>query len=139
MPSTVIPCLRYTDAPAAIAFLCSAFGFTRHVVYADDTDKTLIHHAQLTLGDGMIMLGSARPGEVSRLYGWKTPAAAAGNTMSIYVYVPDADAHAAHAQEAGATIVTPPQDNEGYPGRGYAARDPEGYVWSFGSYDPWSH
>ena len=126
MPSTIIPCLRYTDAPAAIDFLCNAFGFTRHAVYADDTDKSVVHHAQLTLGDGMVMLGSAPRGE------------AAVTTLSVYVHVPDADAHCAHATEAGAAITTPPHDNDGYPGRGYAARDPEGNVWSFGSYDPWT-
>ena len=57
--------------------------------------------------------------------------------MSVYVYIPDPDAHCAHAQAAGAEIISAPHDNEGYPGRGYAARDPEGHVWSFGSYDPW--
>jgi uncharacterized glyoxalase superfamily protein PhnB len=138
MPSPLFPGIRYADAPAAIDFLCNAFGFTRHAVYADDTDKTLIHHAQLTLGDGMIMLGSARPDETQKLHGLKTPGEANGTTMSIYVYVPDADEHWAHAKAAGADIITPPHDNEGYPGRGYAARDPEGHVWSFGSYDPWA-
>ena len=138
MPSPLFPGIRYADAPAAIDFLCNAFGFARHAVYADDTDKTLIHHAQLTLGDGMIMLGSARPDETQKLYGLKTPGEANGTTMSIYVYVPDADEHWNHAKEAGADIVTPPHDNEGYPGRGYAARDSEGHVWSFGSYNPWA-
>ncbi len=42
------------------------------------------------------------------------------------------------AVAAGAEILTPPHDNEGYPGRGYDARDPEGHVWSFGSYDPYA-
>src|SRR5690606_41969332 len=54
--STIIPCLRYRDAPAAIEWLCRAFGFERHAVYADgDT----VHHAQLSFGSGMVMLGSA--------------------------------------------------------------------------------
>ena len=60
MPATIIPGFRYVDAVGAIDFLCKAFGFERHAVYADDADPALIHHAQLTLGDGMVMLGSAR-------------------------------------------------------------------------------
>src|SRR5690606_38207307 len=41
--SPIIPCLRYRDAPAAIEWLCRAFGFEKHAVYAEgDT----VHHAQ---------------------------------------------------------------------------------------------
>jgi uncharacterized glyoxalase superfamily protein PhnB len=136
--SPLIPCLRYQDAPAAIDFLCAAFGFERHAVYADDADPTIIHHAQLTLDGGMIMLGSDRPGGVRDLYGWKSPAEARGITMCVCVYVADPDSHAARAKAAGATLLSEPHDNEGYPGRGYDARDPEGNVWNFGSYDPWA-
>jgi uncharacterized glyoxalase superfamily protein PhnB len=138
MNSTVIPSLRYARAPEAIDFLCTAFGFQRHAVFADDTDPSLIHHAQLTLHGGMIMLGSARPNEAQQLYNWKSPGEAGCNTVILYVYVPDADAHHAQATAAGATILTAPKNNDGYPGRGYSARDTEGYVWGFGSYDPWA-
>jgi uncharacterized glyoxalase superfamily protein PhnB len=138
MSRNVIPGLRYTDAPAAIDFLCNAFGFVRHAVYADETDKSLILHAQLTLDGGMIMLGSARPGEVQNLHRWKTPAEAGGVTTSLYIYVADPDAHYARAAAAGAGIIEAPHDNQGYPGRGYSARDPEAHLWSFGSYDPWA-
>ena len=54
--STVIPTLRYRDAHLAIDWLCSAFGFRRHAVYADED---VVHHAQLEHGTGMIRLGSA--------------------------------------------------------------------------------
>ncbi|TWB25766.1 VOC family protein [Nitrospirillum bahiense] len=139
MPTrSLIPCLRYQDAPAAIDFLCAAFGFQRHAVYADDQDPSLIHHAQLTLGDGMVMLGSARPGPSTDAYRWKTAAEAGGVTACVYIVVDDLDAHHDRARAAGAEIVTPPHDNEGYPGRGYHARDPEGNSWSFGTYDPWA-
>lgn len=57
--ATIIPCLRYADAPAAITFLCDAFGFEKHAVYADDADPRIVHHAQLVMGDAMIMLGTA--------------------------------------------------------------------------------
>jgi uncharacterized glyoxalase superfamily protein PhnB len=137
MTRNIIPGLRYVDAPAAIDFLCAAFGFTRHAVYADNADPSVIHHAQLTLEGGMIMLGSGRPNEVQEGYRLRTPAEAGGNTMSLYVYVADPDGHCAIAKAAGAEIIQAPRDNDGYPGRGYAARDTGGHVWSFGSYDPW--
>jgi uncharacterized glyoxalase superfamily protein PhnB len=136
--STIIPGLRCQDAPAAIEFLCTAFGFERQAVYADENDPSIVHHAQLTLGGDMVMLGSARPGPAQDLYRWKTPAEAGGVTVCIYVVVADPDAHHARAKAAGAEIVTEPHDNEGYPGRSYNARDPEGNDWDFGSYDPWA-
>lgn len=136
--SRLIPCLRYKDAPAAIDFLCGAFGFQRHAVYADAADPNIIHHAQLTLDGGMVMLGSTGSEEVEKRYGWKTARQLGGITMSVYAVVADADAHHARAKAAGAEIVVEPHDNEGYPGRGYDARDPEGNVWNFGTYDPWA-
>ncbi len=135
--SPMIPCLRYVDAPAAIRFLCDAFGFDRHAVYPDDDDPTIIHHAQLVLGDGMVMLGSVRDVENESLYTWSTARDLGGVTGCIYVVVPDPDAHCLHARNEGAVVVQEPRDNDGYPGRGYSALDPEGNVWSFGSYDPW--
>jgi uncharacterized glyoxalase superfamily protein PhnB len=134
----LIPCLRYKNAPAAIDFLCRAFGFERHAVYADERDPAIIHHAQLTLGNSMIMLGSDQPSEVRELYRWLTPEDAGGITMCITAYVEDPDAHCARAKAAGARIIKGPYDNQGYPGRAYDARDPEGNVWNFGSYDPWA-
>src|SRR6267154_5987206 len=62
--TALIPCLRYKNAPAAIDFLCRAFGFEKHAVHADPKDPTIVHHAQLVLGDAMVMLGSAVPGEM---------------------------------------------------------------------------
>ena len=53
-------------------------------------------------------------------------------------WVADPDAHCAQAKAAGAEIVRGPYANDGYPGRAYDARDPEGNVWNFGSYDPWA-
>jgi uncharacterized glyoxalase superfamily protein PhnB len=133
-----IPALRYDDAPAAIDFLGRAFGFTPNAVYPDPADPAIIAHAQLRVGSGLIMLGSARPGEGQRLYGWKTAREAGGVTMTVCVVVADPDAHCARARKAGAEIIKGPYDNEGYPGRSYEARDPEGNVWNFTSYDPWA-
>jgi uncharacterized glyoxalase superfamily protein PhnB len=136
--SAIIPCLRYDDAPEAILFLCDAFGFLPHAIYADEEDQQIIHHAQLVLGDSMVMLGSVRDDDAHDRYRWITPKEAGGITQCIHVVVADPDAHHAKAAEAGAEILTAPHDNEGYPGRGYDALDPEGHVWSFSDHDPWA-
>jgi|HubBroStandDraft_6_1064221.scaffolds.fasta_scaffold93204_2 uncharacterized glyoxalase superfamily protein PhnB len=130
--STIIPSLRYRNAPAAIEWLCSALGFTRHAVY-EGPDNT-IAHAQLTIGGGMIMLGSVSDNEFGRHM--RQPGQAGGVTHAVYIVVADANAHYARAKAGGAEIVREIQD-ESYGGRGYACRDPEGYVWSVGTYDPW--
>jgi len=134
--AALIPCLRYDDAPAAIDFLCAAFGFERRAVFADPQAPSVIHHAQLLLDGNMVMLGSVRPGETTDPYRWRTPAEAGGVTMCVYAVVDDPDAHHARATAAGAEILRGPYDNVGYPGRGYDARDPEGNAWNFGNYDP---
>jgi uncharacterized glyoxalase superfamily protein PhnB len=132
--STIVPCLRYRDAKAAIEFLCKAFGFEKHAVY-EGPDGSIMH-AELSFGNGMIMLGSVSDSPFSKLQ--KLPAEVGGvGTQSPYVIVNDADAHHAQALAAGATIVLPLK-TEDYGGRGYSCLDPEGNLWNFGTYDPWT-
>jgi uncharacterized glyoxalase superfamily protein PhnB len=131
--STVIPALQYQDAPAAIEFLCRAFGFERHAVY--EGEGGTIAHAQLTLGNGMIMLGSVKDTDYGKLL--VRPRAAGGVTMSVYIVVQDPDAHFVRAKAAGAEITREPETQD-YGGRDYTCKDPEGNVWSFGTYDPWA-
>lgn len=133
MPSQIIPGFRYRDAPRAIDWLCEAFGFERHMVIEGEGGR--IDHAQLTYGDGMIMLGSGREDEYGALFA--TVADAGAPTSSAYVIVGDVDVHAARARRSGAEIISEPADQD-YGGRLYTCRDLEGYVWNFGSYDPWS-
>jgi uncharacterized glyoxalase superfamily protein PhnB len=131
--ATIIPTLRYRDAVRMIDWLCDAFGFERHAVYADgDT----VHHAQLVFGNGMVMLGSA---DVASAWGRlvvQPEEIDLRETQSACVVVSDPDAHYARAKAAGARIVIDIADQD-YGGRGYACRDPEGHLWWFGSYDPW--
>ena len=131
--ATVIPALQYQDAPAAIDFLCRAFGFEKSAVYEGEGGS--IDHAQLTLGNGMIMLGSAKETDYGKLL--VRPRDAGGVTMSVYVIVEDADAHFARAKAAGAEITHEPVTKD-YGGRDYTCKDPEGNVWTFGTYDPWA-
>jgi uncharacterized glyoxalase superfamily protein PhnB len=137
MRHEIIPNLRYADAPRAIDFLCAAFGFERRSVYPDEHDKRIIQHAQLLWHDRMVMVSSAMDSEHARAARMKTAAEAGGVTIGLYLIVEDVDAHAKRARAAGAEIIDGP-DDKGYGGRGYSARDPEGNVWSFGSYDPWA-
>jgi uncharacterized glyoxalase superfamily protein PhnB len=127
---SVIPAIQYKDAKAAIDFLCKAFGFEKKAVYEDNG---LVAHAELTFGNGMIMLGSVKDTEYSKLL--VRPAIVGGVTMSTYIIVDDADAHFARAKAAGAQIVREPVTQD-YGGRDYTCKDPEGHVWSFGPYDP---
>jgi len=132
--ATVIPTMQYNDAAAAIAWLCEAFGFEKHLVVPGE-DGTILH-AQLVFGNGMVMLGSARASEFGKLQ--KPPGALGGAvTQSPYIIVDDADQHYARAVAAGAEIAIEIKD-EDYGGRGYSCRDFEGHLWNFGSYDPWT-
>lgn len=130
---TVIPTMRYRNAVAMIDWLCNAFGFERHAVYADGD---IVHHAQLSFGRGMIMLGSAGQANEWGSHSVQPDEVGMRGTQSCCVIVSDADAHYQRAKAAGATIVIDIASQD-YGGRGYAARDPEGHLWWFGSYDPW--
>lgn len=131
-PPRIFPALRYREARAMIDWLGEAFGFERHVVY-DGPDGT-VAHAQLALGSAMIMLGSARDDEFAAMVG--EPGGKSGQT--IYVAVEDIDAHFERARAAGATIEAGLTDQE-YGSRDYICRDPEGFLWCFGTYWPKAH
>ena len=134
--ATVIPCLRYRDAPAAIAWLCSTFGFQQQLIVPGENNT--VTHAQLSFGNGMVMLGSA--GRIDNEYGklMTQPDEIGGaQPQTTYVIVDDADAVYARVREAGAEIVIDIKD-EAHGGRGFTCRDPERHVWSFGTYDPFA-
>jgi uncharacterized glyoxalase superfamily protein PhnB len=132
--STVIPGHRYRNAPAAIEWLCTVFGFKEHAVYKNEDGS--IGHAELTLGGGMIMLGSGKDDEYGR--GFRSPEELGGvETRSVYLVVADADAAYARAVAAGAVITRPLQDTP-YGSREFGVKDPEGHSWSAGTYDPWA-
>jgi uncharacterized glyoxalase superfamily protein PhnB len=131
--ATIIPCMRYRDAPAAIEWLSRAFGFERQLVVPNE-DGT-IAHAQLGYGNGMIMLSSVFDTEYGRLV--KQPSQLDNFvTQSAYLVVQDADLVYERALKAGARILLDLKD-EDYGGRGFTCRDPEGHIWSIGTYDPW--
>ena len=126
---TIYPYMQYRDAKAAIAWLERAFGF-RTVMAHPDGDGGIVH-AELSLGNGMVMLGSCKDTGLGVIM----PAQAGGNTQGVYVVIKDADALYARAQAAGAEIVMSIRDTD-YGSRDFSVRDPEGHLWSFGTYMP---
>ncbi len=120
----IFPALNYRDAPAALEWLEKALGFRPSAVHRGPGDT--IAHAEMKLGSGGIMFGSLReePGNP-----W------AQSRMGIYVWVPDVDAHYERARAAGAEIIRPLAETS-YGAREYSVRDPEGNLWSFGTYHP---
>jgi uncharacterized glyoxalase superfamily protein PhnB len=124
-PQRIVPYLSYADAPAAIEFLCRAFGFEEG--FRLEMGDGRIGHAELTLGGNVLMLASTYPE-----MGLQSPAELPALHSQLQIDVDDVDAHHARAREAGATIAAEPED-QFYGARTYRAVDLEGHVWTFSS------
>lgn len=121
----------YRDTRAAIEFLTSAFGFERHAVHEDDAGQ--IVHAELSLGDAMVMPAVADESDFGRLL--TSVHTAERPTCGFYVVVEDVDAIYERAVGAGAEILRDLRDRA-HGSREFTCRDYEGHVWVFGTYDP---
>jgi uncharacterized glyoxalase superfamily protein PhnB len=132
--STVIPGLRYRNAMEMIAWLCRAFGFEKQAVFAGPDN--VVMHAQLTFGNGMIMIGSVNNGSpASKLM--KQPDEIGGaETQTAYLVVTDIDAIHASAKNAGAKMVIDLEE-KAHGGKAFTCCDPEGHIWHIGTFDPW--
>lgn len=122
---TIWPCLSYDDAPAAIAFL-TALGFTETLVVAGDDGRAIAHAELVWPEGGAVMLGSAAPDQGPF-------AARPTGVASTYVVTADPATVLDRATAVGATIVREMQD-EDYGSTGFSLADPEGNLWSFGTY-----
>jgi uncharacterized glyoxalase superfamily protein PhnB len=123
------PALYYDDAPAAIDFLCRAFGFEVVAVYPGEREGN-VAHAELRLGDDILMLGTAGnhpAGHSPREFG--------GSTATMCIYIEDAAAAYARAKAAGAPNLSALETKD-YGGAGFSCQDPGGYEWAIGSYRP---
>jgi uncharacterized glyoxalase superfamily protein PhnB len=122
---TVWPALRCRDARGLIKFLSDAFGFEATLVVED---SGVVHHAELRWpAGGGLMLGDARPSD-DELHS-QLPS----GPISVYVVCDEPDALFERAQSRGAEVLQGLKD-EDYGSRGFAVRDPEGNVWTFGTY-----
>ena len=120
MPQTVFPCITFRDAAASIEFLERALGAERVAAYADDEGR--INHAEIRIGESVVMCGDERAGSKA------TPP----GVSVVYVVVEDADAAYERAKAAGAE-VTEPVDQD-YGSRDITVTDPDGNRWSLGTY-----
>jgi uncharacterized glyoxalase superfamily protein PhnB len=125
MSATIYPTYKYRDARGAIDWLGRAFGFEPVAVHPPEGDT--VAHAELRLGGAIIMLGSDGAGDPN--------VHQAAGTGSAYVGTDDIDARYERAVAAGAEVVRPLNDTD-YGSREFSVRDPEGNVWSFGTYRP---
>jgi uncharacterized glyoxalase superfamily protein PhnB len=119
MTQRITPYLCYEEVDAALDFLSRAFGFQEVLRFTGA--EGYVNHAEMHLGDGVIFLGD--PGD-----DYKNPKRLGQDTVGIYVYVDDVDAHYDRARAAGAEIVRDPSDEE-YGDRRYDAVDPKGHRW----------
>ena len=127
-PPRLYPTLRYRNAAKMIDWLCEAFGFSVHARFGEGD---VVHHAELSFGSSMIMLGTARDDKFGKMVG----GLGSGGGRAIYVAVADADAIYLSAKKAGAEILEELVDRD-YGSREFICRDPEGNVWSLGTYWP---
>jgi uncharacterized glyoxalase superfamily protein PhnB len=125
--AAIWPTLNYTDALAAIDFLERAFGFSTVMVVPNETDDTIVEHCQMAGPEGGgIMLGTAN--RLDNPFSMRPTGAG-----SIYVVTERPDELYDRATAAGAEVFWPLRD-EDYGSRGFSVTDPEGNVWSFGTY-----
>ncbi|HEY7107569.1 MAG TPA: VOC family protein [Acidimicrobiia bacterium] len=122
------PVLIYDDAPAAIEYLTKTFGFEELAVH--EAPDGSIAHAELTYLGSVIGLSDRGTGPDRSIFDL--------GPCCVYVTVDDADAHHDAAVAAGADVIMELEDQD-YGSRDYAVRDPEGFVWAFGTYAPGEH
>ncbi len=120
------PTTRCKNTRALIDFLVEAFGFEEHFTVPGEGGKGIIHAQIRWPGGGGVMLGDDEVGDADHL-------ALPSGPISVYVVTDEPDAIHDRAVAAGATIVKNLTDEE-YGSRGFSAADPEGNVWSFGTY-----
>jgi uncharacterized glyoxalase superfamily protein PhnB len=117
------PYLFYREVPAALDFLCRAFGFKEEMRTGTPSGGM---HGEASLQGQLVMMGQG-----AHERGLRTPRDVGAATMRVFVYLDDVDRHYEVAKAAGAEIVHPPKDVP-Y-GRSYSAVDPEGHPWFFTS------
>lgn len=126
--------VAYDDAPRAIDWLCEVFGFEVRLKVEGDAGEII--HSELTYGEGVIMVATAK--RAASGHEWlskvRSPQSNGGiTTQTLMLYVDDADAHCAHARSRGAKIAAEPSTSdygeEYWSDRGYAAIDLEGHIW----------
>lgn len=119
---SITPYLIVKGADAAIAFYVEAFGAVERYRLTDPATGK-IGHADLAVGDGGFMLADEHPD-----FGALSPSTIGGTPVKLHLAVADADATVARAEQAGATVLRPVQDQMQGERSGMIA-DPFGHQW----------
>lgn len=133
----IIPMMAYEDVAAALDWLATAFGFHERMRYEEPDGR--ITHAEMELGGSLIMLANPTPEYQSpKRHREACKIARAWSAVpyvinGLLVYVDDVDKHFEQARQAGATILSEPQDQT-YGDRNYRAEDLEGHRWMFATH-----
>lgn len=125
------PTMRCKDAESMIRWLKDVLGFTEYAVYRDNG---VIQHAELAYGSSLLMLGQVRDDDYSKMVG--DPGGR--RTDAIYLAVDGIDALYVKVKASGVRIESEPHDTH-YGSRDFSCRDPDGNLWSFGTYWPKAH
>jgi len=130
-PGPVVPRIFYEDVNEAIAWLCGAFGFTERLRTPPGPDGA-IHHAQLAVGEGAVILTGRSRGKEAAAPGGAGPDLLHPREFlqALQVRVEDVDGHFERAQRFGARILHPPASHS-FGERQYTAADLEGHLWTF--------
>jgi PhnB protein len=119
--STLTPYLIVPDGAASVEFYRRAFGASERMRLVTPDGK--IGHAELVIGDSVVMLADEYPA-----HGARAPQHFGGSPVMLHLYVQDVDAVVARAVAAGATLTRPVQD-QFYGDRSGAVTDPFGHLW----------
>jgi uncharacterized glyoxalase superfamily protein PhnB len=126
---TVWPILHYDDTDAALRFLVDVLGFREALAVRDD-DGDIIHAELRWPSGGAVLFGSTK--HTDSIHGGMRP-----GTSAMYVPTREVDATHRRASAAGAEVVQPPMNTRfgsGASAYAFTVRDPEGYLWTFGTY-----
>ena len=124
MPTTINPVVHFRDLGAGARFLVEAFGFDEREA-TKGPDGELVY-VELTLDGASLGVGSTEVGSLFDL-----------GPTGVYVSLDEVDAMHERAVAAGAEILMPPTDQD-YGSRDFVAKDPEGNLWCFGTFQPGS-
>jgi len=127
--------IAYEDAEAALDWLARAFGFRERTEARQTEPDGRITHAEMEVGEGLIMLATPTPDYRSpKRHAEECDAArrwleAPWVIDGVLVLVEDVEAHFEQARTTGATLLS--ELEEAPPGRLYRAADLEGHRWMF--------
>ena len=118
--NALTPALAFKGADAAIKWYVNVFGAKEKMRF-ENPDKT-IAHGEITIGDSVVMVSEENP-----QYN-KSPKTANGNSVNLFIYVPDVDKTIEKALDNKAKLIMPAED-QFYGDRSGRIEDPFGYIW----------